>query len=71
MSRAFWCRQAGEKLSSAEEEFIEFEIQQKMVKIAFLSPGASNNPLPGNTNLWGRLSTVDLLIKVACFVKSG
>jgi hypothetical protein len=24
---------------------------------------------PGNTNLRGRLCTVDLLIKVACFVK--
>jgi len=44
MSRAFWCRQAGEKLSSAEKEFIEFEIQQKMVKIAFppfLSPATT------------------------------
>ncbi len=25
----------------------------------------------GNTKLWGRLSTVDLLIKVARFVKKG
>ncbi len=25
---------------------------------------------PGNTNCRGRLSTVDLLIKVACFVKN-
>jgi hypothetical protein len=25
--------------------------------------------LPGNTNYGGRLSTIDLLIKVACFVK--
>jgi hypothetical protein len=28
-----------------------------------------SNALPGNTNWRGRLSTVDLLIKVACFVK--
>ncbi len=25
--------------------------------------------MPGNTNIGGRLGTVDLLIKVACFVK--
>jgi hypothetical protein len=25
---------------------------------------------PGSTNLGGRLSTVDLLIKLACFVKN-
>ncbi len=25
-------------------------------------------PIPGNTNLRGELSTVDLLVKVACFV---
>ncbi len=34
--------------------------------------GPSLSPLtsqPGNTNWGGRLSTVDLLIKVACFVK--
>jgi hypothetical protein len=28
-------------------------------------------PKPGNTNLGGKLSTVDLLIKVTCFVKKG
>ncbi len=28
-----------------------------------------NSENEGNTNWWGRLSTVDLLIKVACFEK--
>jgi hypothetical protein len=41
-----------------------------MIKLLKKSPTEMiENDIPGNTHCGGRLSTVDLLIKVACFVE--
>ncbi len=47
-----------------------FAISDKNLPVlSVLRVGLQMMGLPGNTNYGGRLSTVDLLIKVACFVK--
>ncbi len=51
---------------------LDFKINYKIffaVHLKHSSIWPSANVKPGNTNCRGRLSTVDLLIKVACFVK--
>ncbi len=49
------------------KNFCTFIAEQN--KLERLSPPNLFRPFAGNTNGRGRLRTIDLLIKVACFVK--
>jgi hypothetical protein len=51
-------------------EFLFFQMSKKKVGRTSGQAGICLIAKPGNTNCRGRLSTVDLLIEVACFVKN-